>query len=1068
MNNTPANNNEIENIELKLIKYPYLGFSSNLIDYFLIIGYENSYIDKNIKVNIKNKLNTKYYENTKPENNTNDNFCNISYNINTTIDTKNNDNINTKISDNNDKNNNSNEKNKNNNNNNINVGKFLSIFHDKNKPSILSNISNLNYNDQMIEEEKIIEIVYPNIPNIYYFFDESLPQNSYSNIIFNYNDLKQNKIFNGFAYKFYELLIFKNIKLALPKSVVIISQYPYFSFYNSIIKDIIKLFKNKILEIPIEILIYNIINYIPAPIDYSYKYKLFPENTLKTYDTKSNENEDIFKSEKIINKNYNSYIEIKKNIFENKCISQLSGYPIFDYNIDEIFKFFQFEFIIELFIYTFLQQDLIIFYDNLEELNILLFSLYQLNYPLNYSSYFENIFALSKEEVMYDNKLKIINKKNSKLIGILNEYDKSIVEHLKTNFYKDVDYFFTCDLSDQKIRFEYNENIINKNEFEKIKELFVFINKVIQKESGDNNKIREILLRFKYRLNEIIIKITNQLTNNILNIQQEINNQTFLKNSTNFSIKNDVNIIINNFPEFFITNINNLFTICKIQEIFFNFVMEIYTLIYNNYKIIKNENEEKKKDYFYFLNDAPSIIKNKNESKNFYIKILKNLKFNNSIDNFFLEILIKNNILFFSNFIKNYEIKTNLNKIPLIFCEEFLLLNSNKEKINYFNVIDHFYKNKIKILDINFNNFYSFYNKNNFYDFFIELSKENKNFKIQTKTKKQYFQYHSIKLDKNILFEYINKIENLTNEEKIKIFPMMKIFQIEKEEINLRKILNSIEKILIEEKKINFNQIFVFIVLLLSNLFISKIKNNFFNILFNFFNSNIFILKKYISIFLLVFYRILLKNIQQKKSIQNLIEIFNELTNLILTKNILPNENILFLINKISNLIFSKEENKNNIINNNNVNNKNLNELNLLNLINFKIFLKKNFCKDEIKNEIVFYHLIRQNFNYNGDVNEECEKCNIIIKPEIFIKSPFLKKQKKSFIFSIIKSLNEANKFIKNYFYDLNDKKIEENKKEINELIINLIFYLHLFKKFENMNENYYNEILNFLLSIII
>ena len=1063
MNNTSINNNEIENTELELIKYPYLGFSSNLIDYFLIIGYEDSYIDKSIKVNIKNKLKTKLnLETLKSENNMIDNFNNISYYTNNTYDNKIIDN-NNKTNDNNNKTNDSNDKNNNSNDKNKNKNNFLSTFLDKNKPSILSNISNLNYNEQMIEEEKIIEIIYPNVPNIYYFFDESLPQDSNYNLIFNYNDLKQNKIFNGFAYKFYEIFIFKNIKLALPKSIVIISQYPFFSFYNHIIKDILKLFKNKILEIPIEILIYNIINYLPAPIDYSYKIKLFPENTLKTYETKINENEDIFKNEKIISKNNSSYIENKKKLFEKKCISQLSGYPIIDFNIDEIFKYFQFEFIIELFIYSFLQQDLIIFYDNLEELNILLFSLYQLNYPLNYSSYFENIFALSKEEVMYENKLKIIDKKNSKLIGIFNEYDKSIVEHLKTTFYKDVDYFFTCDLSEQKIKFECNENIINKNEFEKIKELFVFINKVIQKETGENNKLKEILLRFKFRLNEIIIKITNQLTNNILNLQQEINNQSFLKSSTNFSIKNEVNIIINNVPEFFISDINNLFSICKIQEYFLNFVMEIYTLIYNNYKIIKSENEEKKKDFFYFLNDAPSIIQK--NSNNFYIKILKHLKFNNSIDNFFLEILIKNNILFFSNFIKNYELKSNLNKIPLIFFEEFLLLNSCKEKINYFNVIDNFYKNKIKILELNFNNFYSFYNKNNYYNFFIDLSKDNKNFKIQTKSKKHYFQYYSVKLDKNILFEYINKIENLSNEEKIKYFPMIKILQKEKEKINLRKILNSIERILIEDKKINFIQIFVFIVLLLSNLFILKIKNNFFNILFNFFNSNIFILKKYISIFLLVFYRILLKNIQQKKPIQNLIEIFNELINLILIKNILPNEIILNLINKISNLIknLSKEEN---IINNNNENNKNLNELNLLKL---KIFLKKNFCKCEIKNENVFYHLIRQNFIFNGDVNEECDKCNIIIKPEIFIKSSFLKKQKKSLIFSIIKSLNEANKFIKIYFYDLDNKKIEENKNEINNLIINCIFYLYLLKKFDKkMNENYYNEILNFLLSIII
>ena len=1046
MNNKSLDNNDIENSEIKLIKYPYLGFSSNLIEYFLIIGYENSYIENNIKTKIKNILKKNFNNETqKSENNNNDNNSN---NNNISI-------INNSIY------NNENKSNVNNNNekkNNNNINKFISIFQDKIKPNILSNISNLNYTGQIIDEEKVVEIVYPNIPNIYYFIDESLPENSNSNLIFNYNDLKQNKIFNGFSYNFYEILVFKNIKLALPKSIVIISQYPFFSLFNNIIKDIIKLFKNKILEIPIEILIFNLINYLPAPIEYSFKYKLFPENTLQTYNVKLNENKDIFKNEKVINANYNSFIEIKKKLFEKKMISQLSGIPIFDYNLDEIFKFYQFEFIIELFIYTFLQQDLIIFYENLEELNVLLFSLYQLNYPLNYSSYFENIFALSKQEVMFENKLKIISKKNSKLIGINNEYDKSIVEHLKTNYYKDVGYFFTCDLFEQKINFEYNENIISKNEIEKIKELFLFINKVIQKETGENNKLKDIILKFKSKINEIIIKLNNQLTNNILNLQQEINNQSFLKTPKNISIKNDVNIIINNYPEFFISDINNIYLICKTQEIFFNFVMDFYSLIYKNFKIIKNNNEEeKKKDFFYFLNDAPSIIQKKNESNIFYIKRLNKLNLNNSIDNLFLEILTKNNYLFFSDFCKNYELKSNLNKISLIFCEEFLSLNSEKTKINYFNVIEQFYKNHIKVLSINFNNFYSYYNNNNLLNFFFELSKENKNFKKQ-KTKKKYFQYYTIKLDKNILFEYINKIENLPDEKKLEIFPMLKLIKKPIEKINLRKILNSIEKILIDEKKINFIQIFVFIVLLISNLFISKIKENFFNILFKIFNTNIFILKKYISIFLIFFHKFLLKKIEQKKSIQNLINIFNEIINIILEKNILPNENILFLINDISNIIKnSKVE-----IEENNTN------FNYLDLKDLKIILKKNFCKDKIQNEIVFYHSIKQNFYFNGDVIEECEKCNIIIKPEIFIKSFCLKNKKKSFIFSIIKSLNEANKLIKNYYINLDDEKTFENEKEINDLIINCIFYLYLFKKFEKMNENDYNEIIKFLIRIII
>ena len=87
----------------------------------------------------------------------------------------------------------------------------------------------------------------------------------------------------------------------VPKAFLIISQYPFFNTFNKLCIELLeKQFKNKNIEIPIEIQLYNIINYIPAPVNDSYNIAFFPSNQLsEIVDFKSDE-DFIHKKKRII------------------------------------------------------------------------------------------------------------------------------------------------------------------------------------------------------------------------------------------------------------------------------------------------------------------------------------------------------------------------------------------------------------------------------------------------------------------------------------------------------------------------------------------------------------------------------------------------------------------------------------------------------------------------------------------------------------------------------------------------------------------------------------------------
>ena len=107
------------------------------------------------------------------------------------------------------------------------------------------------------------------------------------NIVFSYNPqsgTNSKKSINGFAYVFYkefkEKQEINDVKFSfyVPVTFCIISEFPFFNSYYKLCKQIVQLFQNNKNEIPLEILIYNIINFSLSPINGEILLNIEPTN----------------------------------------------------------------------------------------------------------------------------------------------------------------------------------------------------------------------------------------------------------------------------------------------------------------------------------------------------------------------------------------------------------------------------------------------------------------------------------------------------------------------------------------------------------------------------------------------------------------------------------------------------------------------------------------------------------------------------------------------------------------------------------------------------------------------
>ena len=272
------------------------------------------------------------------------------------------------------------------------------------QPIILGSI-NSSYAKNSFDISILSKIVYPIKPK------KSNVQKNIENVIFSFvfdNLNGTSKIsFIGYAFKFYEKY---SDNVFIPKSFVILSQFPFFTSFKIICEEIYSHYIINKITLPTEIYIYNILNFIPSPlIGYL--------------------NIDIC---------YYSKYDI--------VLKQLSGYPYIDFNLCYLFDLIPINLFIEIFIFSIFEVDILIFSQNIENLNIILYIILALNYPCSDSIYLWYIFSISSEEIFKPTYSKFIsNRFCCSLIGITSSYNEKI--KINSGFKN----YFILDIDNKKI-----------------------------------------------------------------------------------------------------------------------------------------------------------------------------------------------------------------------------------------------------------------------------------------------------------------------------------------------------------------------------------------------------------------------------------------------------------------------------------------------------------------------------------------------------------------------------------------------------------------------------------------
>ena len=378
---------------IKNIKYPFNGQATNLIDKFLVFAYDqktkeytlNNFVDKKFRDIVQ----TRYY------------ICNF-----------------------------------------------------QERPNIVNEICN-DYHKDLLDNKLISELIFPNIPKMYYLpkndinlrkeCNDDLLTQTYQ-IIFSINpqgDGSSKKSYNGLGYVFYLIQEDKDPKngeikgyMFYPVAYCILSEYPYFQKFTEICRNVKKKLGTESDEIPIDIILYNTVKYMPSPIKRDINL-IFGAPFSSSFNPSFKENNNKKNDNNLNLKNSNSINNVG---IPTITFPQLSGYPLMDINMSFIFSLIPPDIIIEVFIFTFLEHDIIFYSTRPEVLNMVMFIFSNLNYPFNDSIYYWHILSVSLQSFMTGSS-DFVGKTCSSLVGILNEYKPEVLttQKIREHFVLDID-----------------------------------------------------------------------------------------------------------------------------------------------------------------------------------------------------------------------------------------------------------------------------------------------------------------------------------------------------------------------------------------------------------------------------------------------------------------------------------------------------------------------------------------------------------------------------------------------------------------------------------------------------
>jgi len=1089
MQNIINDQNRNPNLYEVIIRYPFNGKSSYLIDKFYIIGYDFPtlhylLIENNIKDYIKEE----------------ENFVVSEFN-----DLLGSDNI----IKNNDK---------------------KSFFLPNEPPSILSEISS-DYKKMLPSFDNIKDIIFPNGCQFYYtnedviddsssksLTDKSIaPRDSISifelsdnsknktkipssyNMVFSYNQQGENnskKSTNGFAFVFYKK--FKEGKISkdnkkyffyVPFTFCILSEYPFYNSYYNLCKQLQSLFKSQNNDIPIEMILYNIVNYTPSPLnsDVYVNLELFVNNSNALNELegiKEEENENDFeeiildkdnknknkiqenminfrssqrlqssininhdfkrrKTEYLNSKNGRAHSDIdtasvsssksnkkKLKLFKPIKFGFLSGYPIIQYNLARVLlNKMSPEDVITIFFYTFLEKSVIFFSKDIELLSLTINSYLNLNFPLNDEKYYFYNVSTSFENYIEGNSL-FIGTTFTNAIGINSKYNPNYRnKHVRLSEH------LTVDL---------DKGVINRveddrdNEVDEKDELiFNFFEQIFNRKELSEKQKSSILYREVKNIFEKLCsykEIINKKNQELKDKPKKKSNLSYIEYDDNDESKE------NNLKEI---RKDNLIKDSNrdIQESFYILVNHLCIYFYQNLNLVlpdDDPNKSKKKDKD---KDLSKVVFNDNYKENDYLQeeifFLDELRDTMKFQSFVYE------------FIQNYS-PIDLYKIPLNITEEFLsmlisksnIYYKNKKKIGFLKLIDNIYENnkKDKIL-MDFKQFVNDY-----------YQKYKNYFGRELKDEKEKINSFGPELNYNLIFKYKHFIDNLENNQNC-IFNYKNII-IENKIQYLQKnsIEDSIESYLMDSKILTSNDICFSNIII---LYIITMKNIVMKYDCSICLSSLFYhcqpFRKYYSMIIEVIYKLMKNCLINKdyKMAENYLNAYYPFINSLRQNRLIPNENLLNIIKKFYELNiddFRKEDSNLNEIKNSE--DKDIHNSSENNVIEFKekfIYIFNNFNKTNVFKEKKILEIMNSNNKYEYYFKETLK-----IFPKIKFhngkeKTVFkLYSQKELFIL-----LNKA--YVIYITSNLNDKFL--NPKQIFEYCLNIMIYIRNMKDFDGKDD---------------
>ena len=918
--------------KLLIKKYPYLGYSENLIEYFSIIGYSENFIPELIST---------YKQKFKTTNTTNNN------------------------------NNQCSSKNKN-----------------PYPPTVLSSItSKADYG--IVDNELIITQIYPENPKLILSgLNQPTPEKSsviYS-FCFDSTDGKEKLFYTCFGYKFYELYQDPNTEdeYYIPKAFCIISQYPFFNAFYLICKNLYNSIANNTSKIPFEILVYNIVNYIPSPMNSNLELYLF-----------GNENEKIE-------------------------LNQLNGYPNIDFDLYEIFNLLPLNLILEVYMLSFLEQSILFFSSNLELLNTIMYIINMFNYPCNDTTYFWHIVSVSKKNLVEENRF--VGKIMSSLLGVNTTYDDSI------NTFAFGSYHYVVDIDNKKIYFKESLNISfgEREEMNKLIQLVGYIESIFKEKSTNSHFLKQPLTKLKKNLEEY-------LDRNIPNFSSYFSSYPN-KNVVNF-FKDEIKSgemnkkILEFFYDCNLTILTKFYNDNQLNTSFDKIVQEEGSNFDDSIASVKSYNEEEKNFVDIFRNTVKYKIYFDNFMQDFDVMDVFKIPF--LFSRIFIELKIKE---------PNKICCDNMEYFNVI--DQLYRLNNKKlviKKLN-FNIFNQHY---IESLSQYFKKFYVNEYENNIFDK-IEDENQNNNMIIIYNPKYKLINLNKKIINRYIylLQNFYEKQELET------LFPCTKIKEDKNIKIIDRRLINQVVKNkLIEIRFISSLNFLIYALVYVVCLTITfhpfdKMISYLLDIqnsikLINFFMGD------YLYKLIKSIYKYYLINRKTRKfpymTLSHVKMYFCVLANFIRQKFIVPNEEMMVILKNFFSEIIFQERKELNILdeeNRLNLNKRNLCNEDVYKTGNYMLFMKYCFsAKGIYKSKTMVNRAM-----------EELGNCNVIIKNSKRISNPRIVIKIKEYVYncrflSPQKLCKDAENLFEDLFDNYNLDFVNLNIGKLREIILNLIQY---------------------------